>query len=68
MMRSLKFGAFHQRIDVDILAVDELRFVGVDRKHELLAGVEAGEIEHDLRAAVDDRHAVNRKAVGADDR
>ena len=50
------------------LAVDELRFVGIDRKHELLAGVEAAEIEHDLRAAVDDGHAVDREAIGADDR
>ena len=68
MMRPLKLGAFHQRIGVDVAAVDELGFVGVDREHELLAGVEAAQIEHDLRAAVDDRHAVDREAVGADDR
>ncbi len=65
--RPLKLGAFHQRVHVDVLAIDILRFVGVDRKYEFLAGVETAEIEHDLRAAVDDGHAVNRKPVGAVD-
>ena len=33
------------------------------RELELLASVEAAEVEYDLRAAVDDRDAVDREAV-----
>ena len=52
----------------DGAGIDKLRFVDVDREDELVARVKVLEIENDLRAAIDNLDAVDRKPVGADDR
>src|SRR5690606_20199743 len=67
-LRTLQFGAFDHGVDAVARFVDvEAVLVDVDRENEFLAGVETGEVDDELCAAVGDGEACDLKAGVADD-